>query len=59
MLGQNKFLAIAEINGKYYLLSITEKNITILERLEDFMPLPDEIATNIEFNDILKKFLKK
>lgn len=60
MLGQNKFLAIAEINNKYYLLSITEKSINILKELDDFQPVSDEKTENsIEFNKILNKFLKK
>lgn len=60
MLGQNKFLAIAEINNKYYLLSITEKTINILKELDDFQPVPDEKTENsIEFNKILNKFIKK
>lgn len=60
MLGQNKFLAIAEINNKYYLLSITEKSINILKELDDFQPLTQEKPeNNIEFNKILEKLLKK
>ncbi len=59
MLGQNKFLAIAEVNNKFYLLSITEKNINILKELEDFQSLPDENSeNNIDFNKIINKFLK-
>lgn len=59
MLGQNKFLAIVEVNGKHYLLSITEKHINILKELEDFYPIMDEIQENpIEFNKLLDKFLK-
>lgn len=60
MLGQNKFLAIAEINNKYYLLSITEKDINILKELDDFQPLFEEKAEkNVEFDKILNKFIKK
>lgn len=60
ILGQNKFLAIAEINYKYYLLSITEKDIKILKELEDFIIEQDDEKTekNIEFNKILEKFKK-
>lgn len=59
MLGQNKFLAIAEVNNKFYLLSITEKNINILKELEDFQSLPDENPeNNMDFNKIINKFLK-
>lgn len=59
MLGQNKFLAIAEVNNKFYLLSITEKNINILKELEDFQLLPDENPeNNMDFNKIINKFLK-
>jgi len=59
MLGQNKFLAIAEISGKYYLLGITESNISILKELNDFQPLPEEPEKNAEFDKILSKFIKK
>jgi len=60
MLGQNKFLAIAEVCNKYYLLSITEKNITIVKELDDFQPIPDiKPDNNLEFNNILNKFLKR
>ncbi len=59
MLGQNKFLAIAEVNNKFYLLSITEKNINILKELGDFQLLPDENPeNNMDFNKIINKFLK-
>lgn len=58
VLGQNKFLAIAEINNKYYLLSITEKNINILKELDDFKLLPEDIKEkSIEFNKLVDKFL--
>lgn len=61
ILGQNKFLAIAEIDSKYYLLSITEKNINILKELEDFVPTKEnEIPeNNMEFSKILEKFIRK
>ncbi len=60
MLGQNKFLAIAEVCNKYYLLSITEKNVTIVKELDDFQPIPDiKPDNNLEFNNILNKFLKR
>ena len=59
VLGQNKFLAIAEINSKYYLISITEKNINILKELDDFHILDDENQNNtMVFNKILDKFRK-
>ena len=60
ILGQNKFLAIAEICNKYYLISITEKNINIIKELEDFKLLPDvKTENNIEFSNILNKILKR
>lgn len=60
MLGQNKFLAIVEIYNKYYLVSITEKDITIINEMEDFQPLPDiKLDNNLEFHNILNKFLKR
>ncbi|MGB4440264.1 MAG: flagellar biosynthetic protein FliO [Sedimentibacter sp.] len=60
MLGQNQFLAIAEITDKYYLLSITEKEINIIKELDDFELKPDDKKEDsIDFNKILAKFLKK
>jgi len=60
MLGQNQFLAIAEINNKYYLLSITEKEINIIKELDDFELKNDEKKEEgIDFNKVLGKFLKK
>ena len=58
MLGQNKFIAIAQICNKYYLLSITERNINILKELEEFQPLEqdDESNINLNFNNILSKY---
>lgn len=58
MVGQNKFLAIAEIYHKYYLISIAENSINIIKELEDFKPLIDE-ESEIQFNKIFNKFLKK
>lgn len=52
ILGQNKFIAIAEIYNKYYLLSVTEKHIEILKELDDFKPLDIE-------NDNFDKFFNK
>ncbi len=59
MLSQNKFLVIAEINRKFYLLSITEKDINILKELDDLEIITDEPSNTINFNNILNKFLKK
>ena len=60
MLGQNKFLAIAEICNRYYVLSITERNIEIIKELDDFQPISDiRPENNMEFNNILNKFLKR
>lgn len=58
MLGQNKYLAIAEIVNKYYLISISENNINIIKELEDFKPMIEE-EHDIQFNKIFNKFLKK
>ena len=56
MLGQNKFIAIAQIYNKYYVLSITEKNISILKELDDFQPLHNEDESNLNFNKILNAY---
>lgn len=60
ILGQNKFLAIAEIQDKYYLISITDKDISIIKEFDDFQLKPDENPENtIDFQKIYAKFLKK
>ena len=56
MLGQNKFITIAQIYNKYYVLSITEKNISILKELDDFQPLYNEDESNLNFNKILNAY---
>ncbi|MDW5300370.1 MAG: flagellar biosynthetic protein FliO, partial [Sedimentibacter sp.] len=53
MLGQNQFLAIAEITNKYYLLSVTEKEINIIKELDDFELKNDEKKEEgIDFNKV-------
>ncbi len=60
MLGQSNFLAIAEIDGKFYLLGITEKSINILKELDDFKPAEGEPSERqADFSKMLDKFLKK
>ncbi|MFA9422247.1 MAG: FliO/MopB family protein [Sedimentibacter sp.] len=60
MLGQNKYMAIAEISNKYYLLSITESQINIIKELDDFQTLPEEKKeVTMEFSKILNNLLKK
>lgn len=57
VLGQNRFIAIAEIYKKYYLISITEKDINILKELEDFSPIGhDPVESSLNFNRILDKY---
>lgn len=56
MLGQNNFITIVEIYNKYYLIGITEKDISILKELDDFHSLPDDSENNSKFNNILKKY---
>ena len=60
VVGQNKLLAIVEITNKYYLLSITEKDVSIIKELEDFKLKTEEEKTEaVEFKKILSNFLKK
>jgi flagellar biogenesis protein FliO len=56
MLGQNNYIAIVEINNKYYLIGITEKDINILKELEDFHHLPDDKESSPKFNNIFNKY---
>lgn len=60
MLGQSNFLAIAEIDRKFYLLGITEKSINVLKELDGFKPSEDETPERqADFSKMLDKFLKK
>jgi flagellar biogenesis protein FliO len=60
VIGQNKYLAIAEITKKYYLLSITEKDVNIIKELDDFQLKSEEEKTEVmDFSSIINKFLKK
>ncbi|NLK63602.1 MAG: flagellar biosynthetic protein FliO [Tissierellia bacterium] len=58
MLGQNNFITILEINRKYYLVGITEKEINILKELDDFYPVPDNKEISPKFNNIFNKYKK-
>lgn len=58
MLGQNNFITIVEIDSKYYLIGITEKDINILKELDKFLPLPNEGESSPKFNNILNKYKK-
>lgn len=62
MLGQNKCMAIVEITNRYYLMSITDNNISILKEIDhqDLKVNEDAIQTpmNIDFSSMLTKFIK-
>lgn len=58
MLGQNNFITIVEINGKYYLVGITEKEINILKELDGLYPLPDDKGDSPKFSSIFNKYKK-
>ena len=58
MLGPNNFIAIVEINSKYYLIGITEKDINILKESEDFHQLLNDKECSNTFNNILNKYKK-
>ncbi|WP_157593551.1 flagellar biosynthetic protein FliO [Sedimentibacter sp. B4] len=60
VIGQNKYLVIAEITNKYYLLSITEKDVNIIKELDDFQLKHEEEKPEVmDFSSIINKFLKK
>jgi flagellar biogenesis protein FliO len=60
VIGQNKYLAIAEITNKYYLLSITEKDVNIIKELDDFqLKYEEEKPEVMDFSSIINKLLKK
>lgn len=61
VLGQNKYLAIAEISNKYYLLSVSDQGINILKELNEFEYKVSEnismdAGVSLEFNKIFSKF---
>lgn len=46
MLGQNKYIAIACIVDKYYLISVADNNINILKEMETFVEEQDSKDNN-------------
>lgn len=60
VLGQNKYLAIAEISNKYYLLSISDQSINILKELNDFhLDNTENIDLNSNMNLDFSKIFSK
>lgn len=60
VIGQNKYLVIAEITNKYYLLSITEKDVNIIKELDDFQLKHEEEKLEVmDFSSIINKLIKK
>lgn len=53
-LGQDKCLVIAEVSNKYYLISVTNNNISLLKEIEDYTP-PEVPDANVSFKDVLGK----
>lgn len=59
VVGQNKSIVIVDIQGKYYLVSITENNIELLKELDSLEINTEEyIKEELDFNKILTKFKK-
>jgi len=60
VLGQNKYLAIAEISKKYYLLSISDQSINILKELNEFnIDYTENIYPNANANMDFSKIFSK
>jgi len=60
VLGQNKYLAIAEISNKYYLLSVTDQSINILKELNEFdYEIKENINPNVNVNLDFSKIFSK
>lgn len=57
-LGQDKGLAVAKINEKYYLLGISNNGITMLMEMQDYNP-PLSPQTGKEFGELFKNNILK
>ncbi|MEG1027893.1 MAG: flagellar biosynthetic protein FliO [Oscillospiraceae bacterium] len=57
-LGQDKGLAVAEINQKYYLLGISNNNISMLMEMDEYSP-PNKIQQGKDFSEIFKANILK
>ncbi len=63
-LGNNKFLAVVEINGVYYALGIGKDEITFIDKLSDYTPPNGDIVGTADnpkrsFKDVLAQFKTK
>lgn len=62
-LGQDRYMAIAKIVDKFYLISVTSNEVSILKELEDFKyesvdGFSDKLMKN-DFKNILSSVIKK
>ena len=56
--GQDRFILIIELQGKYILVSVTAQNITVLKELDDFSELPASEGEQKSFAESLKAVLQ-
>ena len=57
-LAQDKFLAIAEISNKYYLIGVSTNSINLLKELDDYEP-PKQDGSEFDFSKLAMSFNKK
>lgn len=59
VLGQNQYLTIVEVGGKYLLLGVSDKNINVIKEFEDFIEKPSDYNNeSIDFKRVFSKIMK-
>lgn len=58
-IGQNMSIAVVETAGEHFLLGISDKNIQLISKLENFKEVSEVAAEQKGFSDILKDFIVK
>ena len=55
--GQDRFILIVSVQGIYYLISATSKEIRVLKQLDDFREIPPEPNHPMPFSESFKTVL--
>ena len=58
-LSNSASLVIARVCGKYYLLGVGEKGVTLLRELEDFEEQPAAASSQLDFAKLLGRLMAK
>ena len=59
-MGNHASLAIVEVDGRFYLIGVSERGVQLVSVLEDFAPLPDARAdSKVPFGKLFAELLAK